>query len=213
MTKTSVRSHKRKPRRRGPKPKPVPRDMTARQLAFCPEYLTHYNGTKAAIAVGYSPAGAAVTASKLLRHPKVSKELGRLAGQIKKKAELSAVALLESVTAVALGDMRDLFIKDEFGRSKLKEVLDLSHQAQALLAGYTEKDGRVELKLENRTRSKEMLMKHLGLLKEVVRLESASELSVEEEEIISKMTAAELKEFREANETVERMLTPKEQGL
>ncbi len=56
-------------------------------------------------------------------------------------------------------------------------------------------------------------MKHLGLLKEVVRLESASELSVEEEEIISKMTAAELKEFREANETVERMLTPKEQGL
>jgi hypothetical protein len=58
-----------------------------------------------------------------------------------------------------------------------------------------------------------MLMKHLGLLKEVVRLESASELSVEEEEIISKMTAAELVEFREANETVERMLTPKEQGL
>ena len=54
---------------------------------------------------------------------------------------------------------------------------------------------------------------YLGLLKEVVRLESASELSVEEEEIISKMTAAELKEFREANETVERMLTPKEQGL
>ena len=56
-------------------------------------------------------------------------------------------------------------------------------------------------------------MKHLGLLKEVVRLESASELSVEEEEIISKMSNEELREFREANETVERMLTPKSEAL
>ena len=201
---------KRKP---GPKPRPVPRQMTARQLAFCREYLKDYIGGKAAIRAGYSRKGADQQASALLRNPKVTKELGRLAAQVKKKAELSAVQVLESVTMVALGDMRDLFERDDRGRSKLKEVLDLSHAAQALLAGYTEKDGRIELKLENRTRSKEMLMKHLGLLKEVVRLESASELSVEEEEIISKMTAAELKEFREANETVERMLTPKEQGL
>ncbi len=44
-------------------------------------------------------------------------------------------------------------------------------------------------------------------------MSSSHKPSVEEEEIISKMTAAELVEFREANETVERMLTPKEQGL
>ena len=140
-------------------------------------------------------------------------ELARLAAQVKKKAELSAVALLESVTAVALGDMRELFEKDSMGRSVLKEVCDLTHEAQAMVAGYTDKDGRIELKLENRTRSKEMLMQHLGLLKEHIRLETASELTVEEEEIISKMTSEELKEFREANETVERMLTPKSEAL
>lgn len=197
-------------KRRGPKPKPVPRRMPPRQLAFCPEYLKHYNGTKAAIAVGYAQRGAHVTASRLLRHPKVSKELARLAAQVKKKAELSAVAVLESVTAVALGDVRQLFEKNEFGRSVLKEMLDLSPQAQALVAGYSEKDGRIELKLENRTRSKEMLMKHLGLLKEHIRLETASELTVEEDEVISKMSDEELREFREANETVERLLHPEE---
>ena len=203
-------------KRRGPKPKPVPRRMPPRQLAFCPEYLKHYNGTKAAIAVGYAQRGAHVTASRLLRHPKVSKELARLAAQVKKKAELSAVAVLESVTAVALGDVRQLFEKNEFGRSVLKEMLDLSPQAQALVAGYSEKDGRIELKLENRTRSKEMLMKHhrsigpMGLLKEHIRLETASELTVEEDEVISKMSDEELREFREANETVERLLHPEE---
>ena len=197
-------------KRRGPKPKPVPRRMPPRQLAFCPEYLKHYNGTKAAIAVGYAQRGAHVTASRLLRHPTVSKELARLAAQVKKKAELSAVAVLESVTAVALGDVRQLFEKNEFGRSVLKEMLDLSPQAQALVAGYSEKDGRIELKLENRTRSKEMLMKHLGLLKEHIRLETASELTVEEDEVISKMSDEELREFREANETVERLLHPEE---
>ena len=200
-------------RKRGPKPKPVPLDLNARRQAFCREYLTDYNGTKAAIRVGYAKGSAHVTASQLLKNPKVAKELGRLAAQVKKKAELTAVDLLNSVTAVALGDVRDLFERDDHGRARLKDVLDLTHAAQALLAGYTEKDGRIELKLENRTRSKEMLMKHLGLLKEVVRLESASELSVEEEEIISKMSNEELREFREANETVERMLTPKSEAL
>ena len=200
-------------RKRGPKPKLVPRAMTARQLAFCREYLKDYIGGKAAIRAGYSRKGADQQASVLLRNPKVMKELGRLSAQVTKKAELTAVDVLASVTAVALGDMRELFDPGAHGRARLKDVLALTHQAQALLAGYSEKDGRIELKLENRTRSKEMLMKHLGLLKEVVRLESASELSVEEEEIISKMTAAELKEFREANETVERMLTPKSEAL
>ena len=52
MTKTSVRSHKRKPKRRGPKPKPLPRTLTDRQLAFCREYLVDYVGVKAAVRAG-----------------------------------------------------------------------------------------------------------------------------------------------------------------
>ena len=200
-------------RKRGPKPRLVPRSMTARQLAFCREYLTDYIGGKAAIRAGYSRKGADQQASVLLRNTKVSTELARLSGQVRQKAQLSATALLDTMTAVALGDVRGLYEKDEFGRSVLKNILALTEAEQTLIAGVKHVDGGTELKIENRMRARELLMKHLGLLKEVVRLESASELSVEEEEIISKMSAAELKEFREANETVERMLTPKEQGL
>ena len=52
MTKTSVRSHKRKPKRRGPEPKPLPRTLTDRQLASCREYLVDYVGVKAAVRAG-----------------------------------------------------------------------------------------------------------------------------------------------------------------
>lgn len=51
MTKTSVRSHTRKPKRRGPKPKPLPRP-TDRQKASCREYLVDYVGVKAAVRAG-----------------------------------------------------------------------------------------------------------------------------------------------------------------
>ena len=88
-------------RKRGPKPRRVPPRLTARQFAFCREYLQDYIGGRAAVRAGYSRKGADQTASALLRNPKVAKELARLAVRVKKKAELTAVDLLNSVTAVA----------------------------------------------------------------------------------------------------------------
>ncbi len=46
--------------------------LNPRQARFAAEYLVDLNGTRAAIAAGYSAAGAAVTASKLLINTKVS---------------------------------------------------------------------------------------------------------------------------------------------
>ncbi len=92
----------------------------------------------------------------------------------------------------------------------LKDIADLTPEAQALVASWKIGSNDTEVRIENRTRSKELLMKHLGLLKEHIRLEQASELTVEEDEVIGKMSKDELREFREANETVERMLHPEE---
>ena len=78
----------------------------------------------------------------------------------------------------------------------------------SLVAGWKCDGTDIEVKLENRTRSKELLMKHLGFLKEHVQLEVASELTLEEEERLSKMSDEELAEFNEANETIERLLVP-----
>jgi hypothetical protein len=49
--------------------------MTPKQQRFALEYAVDLNGTRAAVAAGYGKAGAHVTASRLLRNPKVQKAL------------------------------------------------------------------------------------------------------------------------------------------
>ena len=78
----------------------------------------------------------------------MSTELARLSGQVRQKAQLSATALLDTMTAVALGDVRGLYEKDEFGRSVLKNILALTEAEQTLIVGVKHVDGGTELKIE-----------------------------------------------------------------
>jgi phage terminase small subunit len=53
----------------------MPDSLTAKQAKFISNFLVTGNGTGAALASGYGRAGAHVTASRLLRNPKVQKAL------------------------------------------------------------------------------------------------------------------------------------------
>ena len=58
-------------------PKTLSKSAEKRAI-FVREYLIERNGTRAAIAAGFSAKSAAVTASKLLKNPKIQAELTRL---------------------------------------------------------------------------------------------------------------------------------------
>ena len=71
--------------------------------------------------------------------------------------------------------------------SIFKDIRELTAQQQLLVRNYEKrKDGTVTVTFENRLLAIELLMKHLGLLKDQMRLEAASELTPEEEEKISR---------------------------
>ena len=78
---------------------PIKCRMETRRARFVDEYLVDGNGTAAAIRAGYAPAGAHVTASRLLRDPKVAAALA--AGQAEKRAEskITRQAVLERLQA------------------------------------------------------------------------------------------------------------------
>ncbi len=198
------------PRKRQPRAKPVPRQVTHRQQAFAREFLVDHNGTQAAIRAGYSKKGAHVEASKNLKNPKVQAELAKLAAPIKERAEFSAVELLNRLRAVAFGDIRELFTPspgDTHG-STIKDMRELGAH-QLLVRSYEKrKDGTVHVTFENRLRAMELLMKHLGLLKDQMRLEVASGLTREEEEKISRFSDAELERWNDANEEIYQLLHP-----
>lgn len=74
--------------------------MNARQERFCLEYLVDCNGKQAAIRAGYAPLNAEVTASQLLRKPKVSEYLKAKSQTIADKLGVSAEYVLASTKAL-----------------------------------------------------------------------------------------------------------------
>ena len=202
------------PRKRKPRAKPVPRKVTHRQQAFAREYLVDYNGTQAAIRAGYSKKGAAQQASALLRLPKVIEELAKRAAPVKKRAELKASELLEVMQLVAYGDVSNLF-KPSSGNGSVSTIKDMRElgEDKVLVAGYKRgSDGSVELKFENRMRARELLMKHLGLLKEQMSIEHSGEVSLVEQERVKEFSTEELLQFNTAVALVNRLLHPEAPG-
>ena len=79
-------------------------NMTERQQNFCREYLIDCNATLAAIRAGYSPSGAAVEGSRLLRKANIRAEISRLAATIHEQKVADAVEVMEYLTAVLRGE-------------------------------------------------------------------------------------------------------------
>ncbi len=73
--------------------KPTP--CNQRQLKFAQEYALSGNATAAAINAGYSPSTATATASRLLKNPKIEKEIQALQEDAKKEFKVTREDLYE----------------------------------------------------------------------------------------------------------------------
>ena len=93
--------------------------MTPKQAAFAAQYALDHNGAAAAVRAGYARAGAHVTASRLLRNPKVS----------------ALVAEHEEAAARQLGLTKERVI------AELEAAIELARQkgdAMAMIRGWAE---------------------------------------------------------------------------
>ena len=78
--------------------------LTPRQQAFVAEYLVDKNGKQAAIRAGYSPKGAEVTASKMLRIPKVAAAVQAGLAEVTERAKVKAEDIIRELGVIALMD-------------------------------------------------------------------------------------------------------------
>ena len=85
-----------------------------------------------------------------------------------------------------------------------------AHQQLLVRNDEKRKDGTVHVTFENRLRAMELLMKHLGLLNDQMRLEVASGLTREEEQKIAAFSDQELLAWNEANDVICCLLHPDE---
>lgn len=145
-----------------------PKPLSARQEAFCREYLVDLNTVQAALRAGYSEKYANHKAHTLLRNPAVAAEIERRMAARSRRTEVSADQVLEGLAAIAFGDLRRLF--DEKGA--LLKPDEMPDDVAACLAGLdvvtvSKGQGAVEyvakVKTNDRLRALELIGKHLGM--------------------------------------------------
>ena len=89
--------------------------ITAKQEAFCREYLIDLNATQAAIRAGYSEKTAAEQSSRLLTNVKVSDFIALLKAERNESLRIDAAWVLKQAVKVHLRCMQAELVKDREG--------------------------------------------------------------------------------------------------
>lgn len=146
-------------------------NLTPKQEEFVREYLVDLNGKQAAIRAGYSPHSAEVTASKLLRVPKVAAAIAQGRGERAERVQVEADDVLRELMRIAFADPAKAFGPD----GRILPVDQMPPEARAALAGMDVEEGddaKVTRKVKTwpKVAALELLGKHLGMFTDKVQL-------------------------------------------
>ncbi len=148
--------------------------MNSRHEVFAREYVKDLNGTRAAIAAGYAKKSAHVTASQLLRNPKVQAMVASLTKNHADKLDLDAEKVLSELSRMGFSNILDYVKVTKEGDA----YVDLSNLTREQVAAIQEitvdehmegkgKDARkvkrTRLKLVDKIRSLDLLGRHIKL--------------------------------------------------
>ncbi len=149
---------------------------------FAREYVIDLNGTRAAIAAGYSEHTAGVTASQLLTKPKIQRIVQQLISKRASKLDLKAEKVAEELQRMAFSNMLDFMEIDEQGRPVGLNLANITRDQAAAIQEITEDttggtgDGerrlilRTKFKLADKGKSLELLGRHLGMFQDNVKV-------------------------------------------
>jgi phage terminase small subunit len=111
--------------------KTSPDDLNIKEQIFVREYLKDENGTRAAIAAGYSRKTAPQAASRLLKSVKVQAELVKVTTKLCDDLEISEKRILWELARMAFYDPRKIFDAD----GRIKPITELDDDTAMAIAG------------------------------------------------------------------------------
>jgi phage terminase small subunit len=155
------------------KPPGKKRRLTDQQARFVQFYLVSLNATRAAIEAGYSQKSAHVQAVALMKNLYVRAAISKLKAKQLQKADLSAARTLEEGRRLSFSNIGRYY--DRQGR--LLPLHEMSEEDRACIASVKttmwNEDGRdgkqlrvVELKLWDKNKALDNLMKHFNLVQQ-----------------------------------------------
>ncbi|MDL2224667.1 terminase small subunit [Eubacteriales bacterium OttesenSCG-928-M02] len=161
--------------------------LTDKQKKFVDEYLVDFNATQAAIRAGYSERTATVTASKLLRNPRIQEYLQERQKDLQERTEITQEKVVAEYAKIAFADISDYanVVIDESGATQvqLTATESLTPDQRVAIAGIKQTANGIEVKLYDKQKALEMLGRHLGMFVEKVEHTGNVGLSATIEEI------------------------------
>jgi len=180
-----AKKRKKKSPKKPPPIKIVKRDQ--RYERFCKEYVIDLNGKRAAIAAGYSASTAESKASQMLRIDKVKARIAELQEKKSDKLGSTAEKVLGELMRLGFSNISD-YITIQGGDAYV-DLSELTREQAAAIQAievetYVEGNGkdaktvkRTKFKLVDKTRSLDLLGKHLKLFTDRVQLEGLDGLA------------------------------------
>lgn len=151
--------------------------LSPKREAFVREYLIDLNATQAAIRAGYSRKSAASQADQILRVPQVAAAVRAAMDERARRAEITADRVLQEVAKLAFLDIGGAFNPD----GTLRALTEIEPDVRAGIAGLevSEHTGAAgtpvsrfkKLRLTEKTAALQLLMRHLGLLNDKLKLQ------------------------------------------
>ncbi len=152
--------------------------LSDRQRIFAREYMVDLNAMQAAVRAGYSARSANNNTWRLMKNPTVAEEIERLMAEKVKKIEMTEEEILQELTAIARANAADFAeveareATDKAGNPHvvlemdLKPTRELPPDKRRALAGIKQGTHGVELKLYDKMRALELLMRFRGMMKD-----------------------------------------------
>jgi phage terminase small subunit len=169
---TSKKAQKKAPKKVSPR-STNDKGLNPKQEQFCREYVQDLNAKQAAIRAGYSPKSAEVNGCRLLSHAKVQHRIQELMDDRSHRTEITADVILGELLGLATTDISDMY-DEETGTFKpihsmpkqIRKAIS-SIQVDELYEGYGKDRVQIgvtkKIKLWDKTKSLELLGKHLKL--------------------------------------------------
>lgn len=175
-----------------------------RQQRFVDEYLTDLNGTRAAIAAGYTKNTASQAAWEVLRNPKVAAEISRRQRLRAERLEVTGGNVVSELAKLGFANISDFYRVTKNGRLEL-DTAALADPVKAAAISQIEitegADGKqvIKIKLADKRAALSDLGRFLGLSRDRAEVTIVAPLSEESPEDTRRLALAVLTLLSEAH--------------
>ncbi len=139
--------------------------LTKREARFVEAYLDTGEAEAGALAAGYCPSRAKTAGEKLLERPAVRQAISRALQTRPMGREITEQTVLRELSAIAFSDFTD-YVQVEDGAVRITDSRTLDYGHRAAIAAVKEAGKGVEIKLHDKQKALELLVKYLGLFEE-----------------------------------------------